>query len=80
MKVLIKFSENMHISLRNAKINKKVRKVRKGGKIAKSESSDTLCGFCFKNPMGKLMFWESFSPKVNFWVKSAKFSENDERK
>ena len=25
------------------------------------------------------MFWEPFSPKVNFWVKSAKFSENDEK-
>ena len=28
--------------------------------------------------MGELMFWEPISPKVNFWVKSAKFSENDE--
>ena len=26
------------------------------------------------------MFWESFSPKVNFGVKRAKLSENDENK
>ena len=25
-----------------------------------------------------MMFWESFSPKVDFWVKRAKFSENSE--
>ena len=24
------------------------------------------------------MFWGSFSPKVDFWVKRARFNENDE--
>ena len=27
---------------------------------------------------GKLMFWGSFSPKVDFWVERTKFSENNE--
>ena len=27
---------------------------------------------------GGIYVWEPFSPKVNIWVKRAKFSENDE--
>ena len=72
------FNEKVHISLQNAKMTPKSEKMGNVGKVRKVTPRGPDVPFALKTN-GKIDVWESFSPKVHFWVKRAKFSENDEK-